>query len=1195
MGYLKAPKINTSARMTSAWASSELLYDTDQNAFYKGDGTTTGGVRLAEGDMASVLAVISALEARVSTLSASPPAVSVTSTELSAAIANVQSVINVVSNNISVVNAARVSAQNALSNSISVVSNAVSVVSNALSVETQTRSAQGASINNQISNLKSVVSALPTPSVTSAEILSTVSIIQTSIAAVSNAVSVVSNALSVETANRVSADNVLSNVISSLNSAHNVLSNQVSQALSLISTMNLSDVVSAGNATSLEIQTSGIKTPHVQFDPAISAPSTSIYSLTKDPDFHLLNYQFLSALGLKVPMDDVWAVKNQTGSLIPKGTSLRSVGTVGASGRMLVAPMIADGSISPKYLLGVAPIDIPNGSDSVVFAKGKIKKFNTAAWPNGTILYCDPATPGGFTSTEPTAPNLKLPIAIVIYSDATNGILAVRVTLGNRLREDHDIQFTSTIANGDLIAYNASAQRWENFAPEYATSAQLSAASAQAASAINVVSNALSVETASRVSADAAMSNSISNIVSALNAISAANSVTSAEVAAVLSNALSAVNVVSNALSAELVTRANADNALSNTISALNSSYLSLVNRVSSNSLVVSVTSNELSAVSAQAASAINVVSNAVSVVSNAVSVVSVAAANALSVANAVSQGLSVEIVNRTSADNVLSNQISVVSVAAANALSVANAASNAASVVSNALSIEIVNRISADNVLSNSISNTLSIVNVVSNAVSIVSVGLANEISARAAADTNILSIISVLTDRVSANSGTGGTITVSATNVGGASVKGLQSVINALSNRISAISTSVTSAELVQGLSVVSAQAASAINVVSALIANVSARNTSALSVEGLQSVINALSNRISVVSSNSGGGTTLSVATVSAWQNDYSPSGWGSGVSRLHLSFTDGFPFFTGLGATTEGHRVILYNTSSYTAGLKHSSPASLAANRFDFTDGNSLREEDILLYPNREVVLMYRGSAWRHVSGGRLQEVPIGLGHTNYDDMFNRTAAANGWAGMTNSGGSLTEASDGNRTGVSQFTTLTSSTANCQKSAINLSGTFCAETNGANNYFAFEIVLKMPSQPADATEDYRIGNTGFGNTPSGVITNGQYLRYFYNLSGGNWNFFRRASSLDEQISCSAGPVFGGWARIRILQYPDGSSEVWQNGTMIGRSTDSSRAMNGVTGATVYFYKQAGTTARVVQFDSVLAAQIRSKVNN
>lgn len=1190
--------------MTSAWASSELLYDTDQNAFYKGDGTTTGGVRLAEGDMASVLAVISALEARVSTLSATPPSVSVTSTKLSNALSNVRSVINIVSNNLSVVNAARVSSEN-------VISNAVSVVSNALSVESQTRSAQIASVNNVVSNLQSAVNVISSTYATSANVAALVSTVNVSIAAVSNAVSVVSNALSVETAARIAADVALSNSISNLTSTHNVLSNQVSQALSLISTKNLSLIVSVGNSTSLEIQVSGVRTPHVQFDPAVSAPNVSVYSLTRDVDYGIINYQALSALGFLIPQDDVWPVKNQSGSLIAKGKPVMAVGTVGGSGRITIDLMVADGSVSPIYLLGVTAADIANGNDGFVIRKGKIKKLNTNAWAPGTVLYCDPATPGGFTSTAPQAPNLKLPIAFVVNQDTTNGIIAVRSTDGARLRDDHDVQLTS-VTDGQLLRYNLSAQRWENWTPTYATANDLSVVSAQAASAINVVSNALSIETASRTSADIAINAAISNLASAVNAVSAQNSVTSAELQSVLNNAISAVNVVSNALSSEIVNRVSAEavinqnvsvlaQSLGATTSGLNVVSIALADEISVRAAADIALSNAISAVSAQAASAINVVSvaaaNALSVanvVSNAVSIVSVNAANALSVANAASNAVSVEIVNRTNADSALSSAITIVFDAASNALSVANAASNAVSVVSNALSNEISNRISADTALStaianvsNAVSTALTSINVVSNAVSVVSVALANEISVRAAADTNILSVISVLEAKLD----------VSVFNQAGTSVKGLQSVINALSSRISALSgaspgaVSVTSVEL----QAVSAQAASAISVINAALTNVSARNTSALSVEGLQSVINALSNRISVVSSNSGGGTTLSVATVSAWQNDYSPSGWGSGVSRLHLSFTDGFPFFTGLGATTEGHRVILYNTSSYTAGLKHSSPASLAANRFDFTDGNSLREEDILLYPNREVVLMYRGSAWRHVSGGRLQEVPIGLGHTNYDDMFNRTAAANGWGGMTNSGGSLTEASDGNRTGVSQFTTLTSSTANCQKSSINLSGTFCAETNGANNYFAFEIVLKMPSQPADATEDYRIGNTGFGNTPSGVITNGQYLRYFYNLSGGNWNFFRRASSLDEQISCSAGPVFGGWARIRILQYPDGSSEVWQNGTMIGRSTDSSRAMNGVTGATVYFYKQAGTTARVVQFDSVLAAQIRSKVNN
>jgi len=172
-------------------------------------------------------------------------------------------------------------------------------------------------------------------------------------------------------------------------------------------------------------------------------------------------------------------------------------------------------------------------------------------------------------------------------------------------------------------------------------------------------------------------------------------------------------------------------------------------------------TSAQFSTLSAK----VEVISNAVSIVSNAVSIVS--------------QALSVETAARIAAVNTVSN-------AASNALSIANAASNAASIVSQALSVETAARVLAVDAVSTAASNALSVANAASNAASIVSAFVAG----------------------------------VSAKSVGGTSVKGLQSVVNTLSNRISA-GGSVTSAEV----QAVSAQAASAINVVSARVVSVSA----------------------------------------------------------------------------------------------------------------------------------------------------------------------------------------------------------------------------------------------------------------------------------------------------------------------------------------------------------------------------------
>jgi len=173
------------------------------------------------------------------------------------------------------------------------------------------------------------------------------------------------------------------------------------------------------------------------------------------------------------------------------------------------------------------------------------------------------------------------------------------------------------------------------------------------------------------------------------------------------------------------------------------------------------------------------------------------------------------EISNRLSADAVLSASITVVSNAASQALSVANQASDAASI--------------AD-----------------------------DHASTASLAATSVDSRVNSLNTFLSG---------ISAVSVGGISTHGLQSVINALSNRISASggTASVTSAELstvAAGLSgridsvEVHASTASAaatsvdsrVNSINTFISGISSRSVGDISTHGLQSVINAISNRLS-----------------------------------------------------------------------------------------------------------------------------------------------------------------------------------------------------------------------------------------------------------------------------------------------------------------------------------------------------------
>jgi hypothetical protein len=179
-----------------------------------------------------------------------------------------------------------------------------------------------------------------------------------------------------------------------------------------------------------------------------------------NPDRETAELGLDGTVSLILGQDNLWYVKNQTGTAIPKGRAVMAVGALGASGRILVSPMVADGSVSPKYLIGVTIEEIANGDDGFVISQGKLRGFNTSGYTQGSVLYCDPSNAGQFTDTEPTAPDLKLPIAFTVDSK-NNGTLAIRVTAGTTISEANDVQITS-VSNDQFLRYNSTSGAWEN-------------------------------------------------------------------------------------------------------------------------------------------------------------------------------------------------------------------------------------------------------------------------------------------------------------------------------------------------------------------------------------------------------------------------------------------------------------------------------------------------------------------------------------------------------------------------------------------------------------------------------------------------------------------------------------------------------------------------------------------------------------
>lgn len=257
------------------------------------------------------------------------------------------------------------------------------------------------------------------------------------------------------------------------------------QASVTVTEAGTSTVVPTVSSTGVEVNQAGVPPGGSPNDLLVKASGTDYHSRwTATPEVNALHFDLTAGysaaqgqlawnpdeltvdLGkgngvtLQIGSEQLMLCRNSTATQIPNGTAVRFAGTLGNSGRLLVAPMIADGTYPGYVFFGITTQAIDPGADGFVTTFGKVRQVDTRTFEEGDILWCDPATPGGLTRTEPQAPNLKLPVAAVI-SKATNGILMVRSDTGRRLMDLHDVEANGSKNDKDILHWNASASRWE--------------------------------------------------------------------------------------------------------------------------------------------------------------------------------------------------------------------------------------------------------------------------------------------------------------------------------------------------------------------------------------------------------------------------------------------------------------------------------------------------------------------------------------------------------------------------------------------------------------------------------------------------------------------------------------------------------------------------------------------------------------
>ena len=130
---------------------------------------------------------------------------------------------------------------------------------------------------------------------------------------------------------------------------------------------------------------------------------------------------------LQTGQETLALVRNGTATTITNGTIVMMTGSVGNSGRLVVAPY--DGVSDASLIIGIMTETVVAGADGFATSYGKIRGIDTSMWSDGTVLYVN----GGTLDTTPTS-SLNMKIAAVVTSH-TNGTLMVRVNGYSQVKE----------------------------------------------------------------------------------------------------------------------------------------------------------------------------------------------------------------------------------------------------------------------------------------------------------------------------------------------------------------------------------------------------------------------------------------------------------------------------------------------------------------------------------------------------------------------------------------------------------------------------------------------------------------------------------------------------------------------------------------------------------------------------------------
>lgn len=188
----------------------------------------------------------------------------------------------------------------------------------------------------------------------------------------------------------------------------------------------------------------GMQIGNLEFDNTPTNTPGTDGSVFWDSGDGTLQLQMKGGATQKIGINTFARIYNDSGVQLVKGDVVYISGAQG--NRIAAKKAQANTESTAKNTFAMVVETIAIGAEGNVITEGPLYQLNTLGLTAGATLYLSPTTSGGYTETQPQAPDHLVTIGFVERVHASAGSIYVKIANGYELEELHDVDLTESKA-----------------------------------------------------------------------------------------------------------------------------------------------------------------------------------------------------------------------------------------------------------------------------------------------------------------------------------------------------------------------------------------------------------------------------------------------------------------------------------------------------------------------------------------------------------------------------------------------------------------------------------------------------------------------------------------------------------------------------------------------------------------------------